>query len=78
MTVRCKFKLTERTETDWGGVRLKFSAVYDASIPEDQRFCKETPCGEFTMTVRSADNAAATMVVGKYYYLDTTPVPEAA
>lgn len=76
MTVRCKFRLIERTTTDWGGIRLRFEARYDQSIPEDQRFCKETPSGHLEMTVRSSDNAAASFELGKDYYLDTTPVPE--
>ncbi len=73
--VRCKFMLTEITECNWSKTakRLKFSAVYDQSIPEDQRFYKATPSAEFTMLV---DNplALAMFKLGEQYYFDASPV----
>lgn len=72
MTVRCKFQLAEITSTMGTAKRLKFSAVYDQTIPEDQRFQKATPWGQFEMVV---DNPAALeqFVLGKSYYFDATP-----
>jgi hypothetical protein len=69
MTVRAKFTLIEVTFTTGTAKRLKFSAVYDSSIPEDQRFQKATPWGQFEMTV---DNPAALeqFELGKAYYFD--------
>ena len=73
MNVRAKFRLTEVTEMHFGaGKRLKFTAEYDTSIPEDARFQKATPWGEFSMLV---DNPAALeqFELGKPYYFDITP-----
>lgn len=74
MTVRSKFTLTEVTQTRGTAKRLKFEATYDSTIPEDQRFQKATPYGQFEMTV---DNPAALaqFELGKAYYFDATPVP---
>lgn len=46
-------------------------AVYDHSIPENERFTRATPWGELKMQV---SNPAAQFEVGKSYYLDFTPV----
>ena len=74
MTVRAKFTVTEITHFQWNkdSVRIKLAAQYDQSIPEDQRFAKATPSGEFWMQV---DNpaAAAALELGKAYYIDITP-----
>lgn len=81
MPVRAKFLLSEVTNTAYNPAakRLKFTAQYDVSIPEDQRFQKATPWGEFEMQV---DNPAAVaqFELGKQYYIDFTPadVPAAA
>lgn len=78
MTVRAKFTLVEITHTSWSTTskRLKFMAQYDSTIPEDQRFQKATPTGEFSMSV---DNPAALdqFELGKAYYFDITPAPQA-
>jgi hypothetical protein len=74
MTVRAKFQLAERTDLFWGGgARLKFHVNYDPTIPEDQRFAKATPSGEFTIHI---DNplALAQFKLGDYYYVDFNPV----
>lgn len=73
MTVRAKFKLSEITSYASGpGKRLTFRPEYDTSIPEDARFAKYTPNGEFWMFV---DNPAALeqLEINKQYYLDITP-----
>jgi hypothetical protein len=74
--VRCKFRLAEVTEYPWGSKRFVFRPEYDTSIPEDQRFAKSSPTGEFTILV---DNPAAQekFKVGEYYYFDATPVTAA-
>lgn len=76
--IRGKFKLIEVAQADWmaNGRRLKFACQYDNTLPEDQRFCKATPSGEFWMQV---DNPAALaeLQLGKFYYLDLTEVPTA-
>ena len=48
--------------------------MYDDTIPEDQRYCKATPSGKFTMVI---DNPAALAFfeIGKYYYFDASAVP---
>lgn len=74
MTVRCKFRLAERTSYAYGNQeKFTFRPEYDTSIPEDQRFQKARPSGEFTITV---DNPAvqASYKAGDYYYFDSTPV----
>ena len=78
MSVRCKMKLIESTQSVWTtGRTLLFRAEYDASIPEDQRFCRATPNAEFKMQV---DNQAALdqLVLGATYYFDIVEVPPAA
>lgn len=77
MAIRAKLVLSEVVNLAWSKTskRLKFTTQYDESIPEDLRFCKATPSGEFSMQV---DNPGALeqLELGKYYYLDLTPVPE--
>lgn len=81
MPVRAKFRCQFETNKRWGQQddqvtrSYEFSAVYDADLPEDQRFAKATPVGTLTMQV---DNPAVTFEIGKQYYLDITPVDEAA
>jgi hypothetical protein len=72
--VRAKFMLTEVTDTAFGGKRFKFAPQYDPSIPEDQRFAKASPTGEFWMQV---DNPAAIeqLQLNQQYYFDITPAP---
>jgi hypothetical protein len=69
MAVRAKLTLTSVADQSWGGKTLKFSAVYDTSIPEDQRFQKATPSGSAEFTI---DNPAALeqFVLGDSYYVD--------
>lgn len=75
--VRAKFTVQEITQYSWNkdSVRIKLAPQYDTTIPEDQRFSKATPNGEFWMQV---DNpaAAAQLELGKTYYIDLTPAEE--
>lgn len=74
MSVRAKFKLDSITAHSWrpSARTLKFSAQYDTSIPEDQRFQEATPSGSFEML---CTNPAANdqFELGKNYYFDITP-----
>lgn len=76
MSVRCKMQLVEVTESAWStsSKTLTLRAVYDTSIPEDQRFAKATPSAELKMTV---DNPAAIeqLKLGAFFYVDFNPMP---
>lgn len=49
---------------------FRFSAVYDTSTPEDQRYAMATPWAELKMQV---DNPAVSFEPGQEYYVDFTP-----
>lgn len=72
MSVRAKMVLTEVTDLQWGGKRLRFTAQYDTTIPEDQRFQKATPSASAEFHI---DNPAALeqFRLGEAYYLDFVP-----
>jgi hypothetical protein len=71
--VRGKFSLNSITETAWPGKTLKFSAVYDDGIPENQRYATATPSGSVEMHVTN-EAALNQFKLGKSYYLDFTEV----
>ena len=74
--VRAKFTLTSiKQHANMTGMTYEFTPQYDTSIPEDQRFAKYSPSGLFTMFV---DNPAVSFALGQAYYVDFSPVPEAA
>lgn len=52
----------------------EFSAVYDTSTPENERYAQATPFGQLTMQV---DNPDVTFEPGQEYYLDFNPVQPA-
>lgn len=52
---------------------FEFTAVYDPSVPEEERYSRFTPSGRVTLTV---DNPAVDWQPGKAYYVDFTPVDE--
>ncbi|MER7002197.1 hypothetical protein ABT297_04000 [Dactylosporangium sp. NPDC000555] len=52
---------------------FKFSAIYDTSVPEDQRYATATPYAELRIQV---DNPAVSFEPGKSYYLDFTDAEE--
>ena len=75
--VRAKMKLAEiKSYASFDAKELVFRCQYDPSLPEDQRFAKYTPNGEFRMQV---DNPAALeqLTLGADYYVDFSPVPAA-
>ena len=74
VTTRAKFRCSSEKTTKWGPNAdrqrsYEFDALYDTSIPEDQRYAKATPTGRLTITV---DNPAVTFEIGQSYYLDIT------
>lgn len=74
MTVRAKFRCTAEKTSRWSegadpSRSYEFSALYDPSVPEDQRYAKATPTGTLTIGV---DNPAVAFVPGRAYYLDFT------
>ncbi|MGW9025934.1 hypothetical protein ACWGQ5_17360 [Streptomyces sp. NPDC055722] len=52
----------------------RFTATYDTSVPEDQRYAQATPSGSLHIQV---DNPNVVFEPGQSYYLDFTPVDEA-
>lgn len=77
-TVRAKFvcnHVTYFSKDPTGAREYSFAPQYDMSIPEDRRFQKATPWGEFKQRV---DNPLVSFEIGQAYYLDLTPVPAPA
>jgi len=71
MAVRAKFRC--QSVQSFGTAlpaNIAFSAVADASTPENERFTRYTPSGQLTLTV---DNPAVVFTPGADYYLDITP-----
>jgi len=83
MMTRAKFMLTAHTEMaygpdGWRGHEFKFSAQYDPSIPEDQRFAVASPSGSMTIQVDNPTVIEAwSPMLGKQFYLDFTSEDEA-
>lgn len=75
MAIRAKMQLENVFAQQWGGAKAIFRCTYDQKVAEDLSFQKATPsgCAEFQV-----DNpkAAEQLVIGKYYYVDFSPVPE--
>lgn len=74
--VRAKFELVEEHAfSGFGGKKLIFQPRYDPEIPEDVRFSRATPSGNFEMHV---DNPAALaqLKLGEKYYVDFTVAPD--
>lgn len=75
-TVRAKFVCSSITQhANQTSRTIRFTAQYDMSIPEDRRFQKATPWGEFTMQI---DNPAVVdrFKLGQAYYLDMFEAPQ--
>ncbi len=71
MSVTAKLKLTHVTDTCYGAPGskiLKFSSVYDPSIPEDRRFQKATPNASAEFQVDNPE-AISQFVLGADYYV---------
>jgi hypothetical protein len=76
MSTRCKFVLTSRKQNSWSTAEeFIFTPQYDTSIPEDRRFQKASPSGEFKIFV---DNPVVqeNFRLGASYYFDITEVPK--
>jgi hypothetical protein len=77
-TTRAKFRCvsveTFHANDPDGQRNYRFSAEYDTTIPEDQRYAKYTPIGNVSITVT---NPNVSFEPGKSYYLDFTPVDAA-
>jgi hypothetical protein len=71
--VRAKLQVSKVAKTSYGGTEVTLSAIYDQTIPEDQRFCKATPSANFTMYIDNPP-AAEYLELGKYFYVDFTKV----
>lgn len=74
MSVRAKLKLVSITQHSWStqSKTLKFTAQYDKTIPEDQRFQEATLSASAEFQI---DNPAALaqFELGKSYYVDFSP-----
>ncbi len=75
MKIRAKFALTSMVASTYHSGYLSrqfmFTPQYDPHLPEDQRFSKATPTGEFKMTVDNppvADFLAKS--IGEQFYFD--------
>lgn len=79
--VRAKFTVNRVERHEYGNgytqTKVVLNPLYDANLPEDQRYSKATPCGEIWMQV---DNPLALeqLVPGKVFYVDFTEVPKEA
>jgi hypothetical protein len=69
--VRAKLQVSKVAKTNYGGTEVTLSAIYDTTIPEDQRFSKATPSASFTMFIDNPP-AAEYLELGKYFYVDFT------
>lgn len=73
MNARCKFKLSEIRQVYYSeGKYLIFRAEYDSSIPEDQRFMKDTPNASMEIFVKNPV-ILNNVELGKSYYFNITP-----
>ena len=72
--VRCKFRCTQKVETQPGEFQIFFEAVTTGS-PENENFFKWTPGGSLKMFTVS-DHAAKTFEAGQEYYIDLTAAEE--
>ena len=75
--VRGNFKVTKKTTwtPDDAYVEIELGAQYSNS-PEDNTYAAATPNGNITMTITNPD-AVSKLPVGKFFYVDFTPVDEA-
>ncbi len=84
MTVRAKFRVTEKTERAYSpeagadcAVEVKLQPVYESgddgnAVEENRIFGRATPAGQIGMLLRNRA-AADAFNVGKSYYVDFTP-----
>lgn len=81
MSVRAKFRVTEKTEHAWYGngkvdaVTIKLAAVYSSDPNhENKAFWDATPNANLEMQINNV-SAADLFHVGSEYYLDFTEAP---
>jgi hypothetical protein len=74
MAIRCLFKVTSVEQFVKDGVdrKVKLMAVYDPSIPEEQRFMEMTPSGNMEAYITNPE-ALKQIEIGKMFYVDLTP-----
>lgn len=78
MAIRAKMRLqsilTNQHTPSYATKSAKFSAIYDSTLAEDQKFQKATPSASAEFQI---DNPPAIdqLVPGQDYYFDITPVP---
>lgn len=79
MSVRAKFQVQKITHVSWqpNAREITLAPMYDTSIPEDKRFSDATPSGEFKMYVNNPA-AVEQLELGKFFYIDLTPVEDEA
>lgn len=65
--MRCKFKLTSKTQLE-EGYQLNFIVVY-ANSPDNEKYFKYTPSGTINISLINEDTANK-FTPGKEYYLD--------
>lgn len=74
MSIRCKMQLENIFADAWSGAKAIFRCSYDPGlVAEDREFSKATPSGFAEFNV-SNPKAAEQLVIGKFYYVDFTPV----
>lgn len=79
MAIRAKMRLsaivTNQHTPTYATKTAKFSAVYDSTLPEDQKFQKATPSASAEFQI---DNPPAIdqLVPGKDYFFDISEVPD--
>jgi hypothetical protein len=74
--VRCKIKVIKKGSVQGDGsvTEVVMEPVYGGS-PENEKFFKYTPCGQFNFGTINAE-AAAQLEEGKEYYIDISPAIE--
>lgn len=77
MAIRAKLQLQSVKEYHWSkeNKEYTFQAVYDDGTPENSKFAKSTPSGNFTMV---CNNPAVQeqLQLGKIYYFDIVDTTE--
>lgn len=79
MAVIAKFQVQKITQISWqpNAREITLAPMYDTSIPEDRRFSDATPSGSFTMYVNNPV-AVEQLELGKFFYINLTPVEDEA
>jgi len=74
MTIRGKFTVQAHKKNHYYPTQTEITlgAIYDTTIPEDQRYSEATPSGRIEMTVK--ESVAEHFPLGKQFYVDFVPV----